>query len=367
MHRSKRVLGWTTRRRALIGLAALGALALLAGCETCSYYRQAIVGQYRIVAHRRPIDAVLADAQTPPSLQDKLRLVLRLRAFAETDLKLPANGHYLRYTEVGRRYVVWNVHAAPPFSLEPETWWYPVVGRLEYRGYFSERDARRYAGKLERKGLEVYVEGVEAYSTLGWFRDPVLSTFIHYEEAMLAETLFHELAHQKLFVGGDTDFDEAFATAVGQAGARRWLEHTGDAAALAAYRVALRREEQFVRLVTAARRKLEAAYTNSPCPPAAGCRQAKEQIVAQLRRDYAELRSQWGGYAGYDAWFAQPLNNPQLNTVATYYDWVPAFQRLLRDSGGDLEPFYRAAKALAKRPKTERDRRLAELGRVKPD
>jgi predicted aminopeptidase len=237
---------------------------------------------------------------------------------------------------------------------------------LEYRGYFSERDAQRYAGKLERKGLDVYVEGVEAYSTLGWFRDPVLSTFIHYEEAVLAETLFHELAHQKLFVGSDTDFDEAFATAVGQEGARRWLEHTGNPDALTAYQVALRREEQFVGLVTAARQKLEAAYTNSPSPPNFACRQAKEQIVAQLRRDYAELKKQWGGYAGYDTWFAQPLNNAQLNTIATYYDWVPAFQRLLRESGGNLEKFYGVAKTVAKCSKPERHRRLAELGRAKP-
>ncbi len=367
MHRSNRFLSWTTRRRALIVLAGLGALTLLVGCETCSYYRQAIVGQYRIVAHRRPIDQVLADARTPAALKDKLRLVLRLREFAERDLKLPASGHYLRYVDLGRRYVVWNVHAAPPCSLEPKTWWYPVVGSLEYRGYFSERDARRYAGKLERKGLDVYVEGVEAYSTLGWFRDPVLSTFIHYEDALLAETLFHELAHQRLFVGSDTDFDEAFATAVGQEGARRWLEHVGNPEALAAYRVALRREEEFVSLVTAARQKLEAVYTNNPCPPAPTCRQAKELIIAQLRRDYAELRTKWGGYAGYDTWFAQSLNNAQLNTVATYYDWVPAFQRLLRDNGGDLEKFYRAAKILAKRPKAERHQRLAELAAAKPD
>ena len=360
-------MSWAKHRRAWIVLAGLGALTLLVGCETCSYYRQAVVGQYRIVAHRRPIDQVLADAQTSVSLKDKLRLVLRLREFAETDLKLPANGHYLRYADVGRRYVVWNVHAAPPFSLDPKSWWYPVVGSLEYRGYFSERDARRYAGKLERKGFDVYVEGVEAYSTLGWFRDPVLSTFIHYEEALLAETLFHELAHQKLFVGGDTDFDEAFATAVGQEGARRWLETTGKPETLAAYRVVLRREEQFVSLVTTARLRLEAAYTNNPCPPAPACRQAKEQIIAQLRRDYAELKQEWGGYSGYDAWFAQPLNNAQLNTIATYYDWVPAFQRLLRDNGGNLVKFYGAAKALAKRSKADRDRRLAELAAARPD
>jgi predicted aminopeptidase len=356
-------------RRVLL-LMAVGAVALVAGCETCSFYRQAIVGQYRIVAARRPIDKVLADPQTSTNLSQKLRLVLRLREFAEKDLKLPANGHYLRYADVGRRYVVWNVHAAPPFSLEAKTWWYPFVGSLEYRGYFAEKDARRYGGKLEHKGLDVYVEGVEAYSTLGWFRDPVLNTFIHHDEAELAETIFHELAHQKVFVGGDTDFDEAFATAVGQEATRCWLLASGDTNALESYGARQRREVQFVQLVTMSRQKLEAVFTNSPCseksrqlaplsPPA--CQQAKQQITAQLRRDYGALKALWGGFAGYDPWFEQPLNNAQLNTIATYYDWVPAFQRLLRDSGDDLERFYAAVKALAKRPKKERARRLTEL------
>jgi predicted aminopeptidase len=340
---------------------------VLTGCETCAYYRQAIVGQYRIVAARRPIDQVLADPQTPTNLSQKLRLVLQLREFAENALKLPANGHYLRYADVGRRYVVWNVHAAPACSLDQKSWWYPIVGRLEYRGYFLEQDAQHYANKLERRGLDVYVEGVEAYSTLGWFRDPVLNTFIHHDDAALAETLFHELAHQKVFVSGDTDFDEAFATAVGQEATRRWLRARGDLHALAAYLDAQRREVQFVQLVTTARQKLEALYTNSLCSEKGrragllfplACQDAKRQIIDGLRRDHGELKAQWGGFAGYDRWFEQPLNNAQLNTVATYYEWVPAFQRLLRDSGDDLERFYATVKALAKRPKKERDRRL---------
>lgn len=353
-------------------MAVLGA-TLGSGCSTCSFYRQAVVGQYRIVVNRRPIDKVLADPQAPSELKDKLRLALRLRAFAATNLGLPVNGHYERYVEVGRRYVVWNVSAAPPFSLEAKTWWYPFVGRLEYRGYFSEAGATRYARKLEQRGWEVFIEGVEAYSTLGWFRDPVLSTFIHQRETALAETLFHELAHQRVFVGGDTDFDEAFATTVGTEGVRRWLRARGDASAMEEYRVAGQRHQDFVRLVTAARQQLRRAYgeevpaekaRGAKAPTPAGLPQTKAQILSDLRRDYAALKRQWGGYAGYDEWFAGPLNNAQLNTVATYYDWVPAFQHLLRQHDGDLVQFYQAVDQLARLSKKQRQRRMADLLRA---
>src|SRR5262245_50615476 len=194
------------------------ALASGVGCETASYYGQAIGGQWEIVRGGETSAILLADADTPEALKGKLRVVLQLREFAEKELKLPVDGHYECYADLGRRYVVWNVHGAPEFSLEPKSWWYPVVGRLKYRGYFSEAKAQRYARQLEAEGLDVYVAGVEAYSTLGWFKDPVLNTFLNHDEVDVAETLFHELAHQRLFVRGDTDFDEAFATAVAQEG-----------------------------------------------------------------------------------------------------------------------------------------------------
>ena len=213
------------------------ALALGSGCKTAAYYGQAARGQWQILAGREPIGKLLADEKTPEKLQRQLRLVLQLREFAERELKLPVDGHYERYVDVGRPFVVWNVQATPEFSLRPRTWWYPIVGRVKYRGFFSEADARAYAATLA--GQDVYVEGVRAYSTLGWFKDPVLNTFVNHEELDLAQLLFHELGHQRLFVSGDTDFNEAFATAVGEEGVRRWLQIAGRSADWEQYRVAL--------------------------------------------------------------------------------------------------------------------------------
>jgi predicted aminopeptidase len=261
--------------------------------------------------------------------------------------------------------VVWNVYAAPEFSLKPKTWWYPVVGSLKYRGYFFEQDARRYAKKLAGKGFDTYVDGVEAYSTLGWFKDPVLNTFIHHSESELADIIFHEFAHQCLFVRGDTDFNEAFANAVAQEGVRRWLLASGDFAPYEQYQITLKRNEQFVKLIQTTRRELESFYcneksqtpTNTPVS-VADKRQSKEIIFVQLRRNYEELKKQWDGFAGYDNWFTQSLNNAQLNTVATYYDLVPAFQHLLQQSAGDLNEFYREVRIVSKLPKVERHRKL---------
>jgi predicted aminopeptidase len=216
--------------------------ALISGCHTASYYQQAASGQLEILSKREPIAELLADSQTRPALRDKLQLVLDLREFAEHELRLKTDGHYLLYADLGRRFVVWNVYAAPEFSLEPKKWWYPVVGSLKYRGFFSEEDAKRYGADMAKQGYDVYVGGVDAYSTLGWFKDPVLNTFIHHSPPELAELLFHELAHQRVFAKGDTDFNEAFATAVGEEGVRRWIAAHGDAEMRAQYEVALRRK-----------------------------------------------------------------------------------------------------------------------------
>ena len=359
-------------RLTLIGLAASWFALLLCGCESVGYYRQAIHGQYQILARRQPIAVLLADPATPASLREKLQAVLEIRQFAEQQLKLPANGHYLRYADLHRRYVVWNVHAAPEFSLQPKTWWYPVVGRLDYRGYFSETAARRYAAKLERKGFDAYVEGVEAYSTLGWFRDPVLNTFIERQKPELAEILFHELAHQRVFAPGDTDFNEAFATAVAEEGVARWLRAASDPAASGNHQIGLQRNAQFVRLIMATRGALEAVYgadrsgrgsssKNLHDQERSRKRSQKAEAIARLRQDYERLKAQWGDYTGYDHWIAHSLNNAQLNTVAIYYHWVPAFHRILEQSGGDLDQFYKEVKGLAKLAKAERHRKLNRL------
>lgn len=354
-----------------LGLSLI-ALGLGSGCQTAAYYSQAARGQWQILAGREPVGKLLADEKTPEELRRQLRLVLRLREFAERELKLPVDGHYERYVDVGRPFVVWNVQATPEFSLRPRTWWYPIVGRVKYRGFFAEADARAYAATLP--GQDVYVEGVRAYSTLGWFKDPVLNTFVNHEELDLAQLLFHELGHQRLFVSGDTDFNEAFATAVGEEGVRRWLQVAGRSADWEQYRVALARQDQFVRLVQGARAELRKLYgeTGAESASARGAvalaaaraaelRRGKTEIIAQLRRDYEALKISWSGYGGYDRWFARPLNHAQLNTVATYHDLVPAFQELLQACGGDLAKFYDAAAKCGKLAQAERLSQLRKL------
>ena len=344
---------------------------LACGCNTVGYYGQAIRGQHELWTRQKSIHALLESPATPAPLKERLSLVLRLREFAEKELHLPANGHYLHYADLERRFVVWNVYAAPEFSLTPKSWWYPVVGRLDYRGYFSERKARDYAAALEQKGFDVYVGGVTAYSTLGWFHDPVLNTFIHEGDADLAELLFHELAHQRLFLPGDTEFNEAFATAVAEEGVRRWMESRNDVAALEKYRVQARRTEQFVTLVANARQQLALLYTSSPgvqitssrdtTAQSITLRAGKQKALRELREGYAQLKAKWGGSIAYDEWFRRSLNNAQLNTVDAYYHLVPTFQRVLREKAGNLEMFYAAIESLRKLDKPARRARLTAL------
>jgi predicted aminopeptidase len=358
----------------LVAPALLLAVLAMSGCQTFSFYRQAAQGQYQIIARQQKITKLLADTQTPAPLKAKLQLVQNLRAFARAELKLPVNGHYQKYADLQRPFVVWNVEAAPEFSLEAKSWWYPFVGSLDYRGYFSEADATNYAARLEQKGYDVYVGGVEAYSTLGWFKDPVLNTFISNPESDLAETLFHELGHQRVFAPGDTDFNEAFATTVGQEGARRWLRAQGDTNALATYLAELRRTDEFAHLIARTRGRLAALYGDQPAEGGSfqaaeesrafapeQLRRQKQFILDRLRQEYAQLKAQWAGDSRYDEWFAHGVNNAKLNSVAAYYDLVPGFERLLELNGGDLEKFYQAADQLARAPKEARAERLRTL------
>ena len=370
MLRARRMTNWGR------GLAhATGTLVLVlvaCGCQTAQFYRQAIVGQSQILKQRHPIKELLREPSTSDELKAKFELILRLRDFARSELKLPIAKHYLSYVDLGRPFAVWNVHAAPEASLEPKKWWYPVVGSLKYRGYFAEKDARQYGAQLAAKGNDVYVEGVEAFSTLGWFSDPVLNTFIHHPEPGLAEILFHELAHQRLFLNGDTDFNEAFATAVEEEGVRRWLLACHGPARYERYQVALAKQWQFVAVIMRARTRLEDLYGASAHPgvsPGTATRSAppwmkeeKARILSDARDDYERLKRSWGGDASYDDWFAQPLNNAQMNTVAVYYELVPGFQALLREQAGDLEAFYRAVSGLRKLSKEARHRFLKERG-----
>jgi predicted aminopeptidase len=343
------------RRKKWFLVLPVALLIVLPGCQSFGFYGQAIKGQCQIYFRQRPIKTALADANVSSETKEKLGLVLQLREFAEKELSLKANGHYLKYADLNRRFVVWNVNAAPEFSLEPKRWWYPVVGRLKYRGYFSEKLARKYGAALAKEGYDVFVGGVEAYSTLGWFRDPVLNTFIQHSPADVAEIIFHELSHQRVFASGDTDFNEAFATAVAEEGVRRWLQAISTTNALQEYLASQQRNEQFVRIVEDAREQLKKVYGEpgeaKGAPVVASDaikREQKEHVIAELKSRYAALKADWGGSSEFDGWFARPVNNAQLNTIATYYDLVPAFRRLLQAHHGNLEEFFQACDRLAK-------------------
>jgi predicted aminopeptidase len=341
---------------ALLPVLLLG--LVMSGCTTIGYYTQAVHGEYRILTSRQPLEKVIANSHTPANVKEKLQLVRQLRTFAGTELKLPVDDSYNKYVDVQRKYVVWDVQAAPEFSLEPKTWKYPFVGRLAYRGFFSEKSARDAGSRLAKQGFDVYVDGVEAFSTLGWFKDPLLSTFMDDTEPELAELLFHELAHKRVFASGDTDFNEAFATTVGQEGARRWLRSKGESTLLEKYEMALARDRQFVNLIMATRARLAKLYAQ---PSSTQMRREKQHAFDDLRQQYSELKASWGGYAGYDDWFSHDLNNAKLNTVANYYDYVPGFQRLLESNGGDLGKFYVAAERLSKEPLDKRHQKLRNV------
>ncbi|MDO8270959.1 MAG: aminopeptidase [Gammaproteobacteria bacterium] len=354
-------------RRPLLTLGfALLVLGLISGCESISYYGQAAQGQMSLLLAREPIAERLTQHSLPDAERRKLQLVLDARVFAEQTLLLDAGDSYLSYVELERPFVLWNVFAAPEFSTSPVNWCYPIAGCVSYRGYFAETAARRAAARLTEDGFDVYSGGVDAYSTLGWFADPLTSSVLRRSEHGLVALLFHELAHRRVYVPGDTTFNESFATFVEQEGLRRWLQANSQAGSQAglkesvAQQIALEdsTQAQFVALVTGYRDRLTALYAESLEPMQMRAR--KEAIQQELRDEYAVLRQQWG-YAGYDRWFAGPLNNAQLATVASYNDLVPAFAALLEEVGGDLEQFYERVMTLVELPEAERREVLESL------
>ncbi len=326
------------------------------GCESVRYYSHVASGQLQIVNHRQSIKRLIADPQTDPVLTHKLKRILEIREFAENDLSLPVDDNYLNYVDLKRPYVAWNVNAAPEFSLAPKTWYYPIVGHASYRGYFSQEKATAFADQLRNEGLDVYVGGVTAYSTLGWFSDPVFNTIIRGSDEAAAALIFHELAHQILYVPDDTTFNESFATAVEQEGLRRWMDSNGNQTGYREYLERRQRREAFIALITKYRQILEELYQKDLEQQV--MRRRKASVISSLKNEYGTLKSFWGGYAGYDAWFSDQLNNAKLNSVGAYYDLVPAFSRLLNDQDGNLEAFYEKCRSLADLTPPERIKRL---------
>ena len=336
---------------------------LCCSCESTRYYGQLVSGQISILSNRQPIDRMLSDPQTPQKLKSQLTDLLEVREFASQHLHLPVEDHYLTFVDLDRPYVLWNVYAAPEFALTPKTWRYPIIGQAAYRGYFSIDDARRKAKHLEQRQFDVYIGGVTAYSTLGWFDDAVLSTILYRDRIGIAALIFHELAHQLVFVKGDTAFNESFATSVEQEGLRRWLQKKDQAHIYEQYLQARLRQREFIGLITGYRKRLSGLYrTELPDPIK---RYRKSLLFDQMRTDYHQLKQGWNHYAGYDQWFGPPLNNAKLASVAVYHDFVPAFKELLHRHDNKLKPFYAACHELAELPKTDRHQKLIELSQSK--
>ncbi len=285
--------------------------------------------------------------------------MLVIREFASRELALPDNDSYRRYADLGRPFVLWNVFAAPEFSVAPVQSCFPFAGCVSYRGFYSEEAAQRHAAELTRQGDDVYVGGVSAYSTLGWFSDPVLSTFIQYPEPEVARIVFHELAHQEVYVKGDTVFNESFAATVEEEGLRRWLEREGTPAQRAAYADSRRRRSEFAALVL----KYRAQFADFYARPllADEKREGKRRLFEEMNGEYGALKASWDGFAGFDRLLAPGMNNAFLVSIASYSELVPAFRALLAQKKGDLPGFYREVRGLAKLEKAERDARLAAL------
>jgi predicted aminopeptidase len=338
-------------------------LTCLSGCANLGYYWQSVSGHMAVINAAKPVQEWLDDAQTPDATKRRLELTQRIRNYASTELALPDNASYRRYADLKRRAVVWNVVAAPEFSLTLKTWCFAVAGCVTYRGYYSEADAQREADAQKTQGLEVSVYGVPAYSTLGYLNwaggDPLLSTFITYPEGELARLIFHELSHQVLYVQDDTMFNESFATAVERLGGQRWLGEQGAEAARSEYGQYDKRRTQFRALTLATRKKLEAIYQlNQPVAQQNRVQAAmKKEAMQEFKANYETLKTQWGGYAGYDPWVAR-ANNASFGALAAYDELVPQFEALFAKQGS-WQKFYDACKVMAALPKAERRAALA--------
>jgi predicted aminopeptidase len=345
--------------RSAIFVFLLGIIAVVGGCSSLRYYSQSAGGQMEIISKRRPITDVIADPATTPSLRKKLQTVLLIRDFASRELGLPDNQSYRGYTDLQRPYVVWNVFAADEFSLKPREWCFPVAGCVGYKGFFAEAEANAFAEQQKQNGADVFIGNVPAYSTLGYFDDPVLNTFIYYPDAELARLIFHELAHQTAYVKDDSEFNESFATAVEKEGLRRWLVKHGDVTQEKNIASGELRKNEFNLLLTEARQKLESLYSTDL--DATSKRTRKQEIFSALLRDYEQKKSAWGDYKGYDRWVNASSNNAVIAAFSIYTQSEPAFSALLSAQGNDLPKFYAAVKEIARQEKSARMAKLASF------
>ncbi|WP_299869676.1 aminopeptidase [uncultured Hoeflea sp.] len=336
----------------------MGLTSALSGCIAPSYYAESLGGHLKIMAARQPVAKLIDDPSTSDPLRARMTSASAIRQFAIDELALPDNKSYRSYVDIGRDYVTLAVFAAPEFSLTPRVWCFPVFGCVPYRGFFSRESATKSAEKLNRQGLDVHITGVTAYSTLGWSSDPLLSTMFRSDETHLAALVFHELAHQRVYVDDDSAFNEAFAVVVERTGVRAWLRATGNAAALRRYEANLKRHAEFLDLLSQTRMELRDLYSGTKTT--AQKRAAKSGAIDRLRKRHRQVRdTRWNGYRGYDAWIDAPINNAKLAATAVYNDQVPAFMRLFELCSGDYERFYAAVRSIGALDRADRPGALA--------
>ncbi len=334
----------------LIRCLIIAACILLSGCSQLGYLVQAARGQLEITFSREPIDEVLAGNRAAPETRERLELVKRIRQFAIEELDLPENSSYTTYSELGRRHVIWNVVAAPPYDLTLKTWCYPITGCISYRGYFSKKKAGSYQESLIREGYDTDLYGVAAYSTLGWLSDPVLDTFLFYPDYALAGLIFHELAHQVLYVKDDSAFNEAFATAVEQEGVERWMRAEGNTGQIFQYRSAKKKNARIIELILDYRERLGNVYENSSERELA---EEKARVLGEMTGAYQSLSESGSGTRFWDQWFEEGVNNARLGGIATYHRLVPAFRAVLSKSES-MAMFYKTVADQGKMPIAER-------------
>lgn len=332
-------------------LALLIYIVALTGCSSLDYYWQAISGHFEIKRREQPVSDLLQQPDLDPLLRQKLQLAQQARQFATAQLALPDNGSFSQYADLQRPFVTWNVVATPEFSVDPKQWCFLVAGCFNYRGYFHKEDAQGLAKQLQQEGYDVAISGAWAYSTLGWFDDPLLNTMLRDDESEVIGTLFHELAHQQVYIDDDSSFNEAFATAVEQEGLRRWYAQTGEPARYHDYLQRKQQRNEIFALLRESRAQLRNLFATNM--ETAQMRQQKQALFAQMKNHYQLWRRQHN-YAGYDRWMEQELNNAHLALIATYMDKVPAFLALLDSVKGDLPSFYQEAKRLGELPAGQR-------------
>jgi predicted aminopeptidase len=332
---------------------------LLGGCAELGYYAHTIGGQLDVLSRRQPIDDLIAADETDPALKQQLQQVKSMRRFAVEQLSLPDSGSYSDFVELDRSHVLWNVFATPEFSLTAKQWCYPFFGCVSYRTFFDRDMAQRYADELEAEGYDASVGAVATYSTLGWFDDPLYSTMLRYSEAELAGFIFHELAHERLYIRDDTEFNESFAMSVQLEGMQRWLVYRQQAGSFNEYYRDIQRDEEFVVLIMRTRQRLQQLYASSI--PAAQMREQKSRLFLQLREEFADLRRQWHGYDAYDSWFQRRLNNAALAPIGTYHGLVPYFRALLEHNDGHLSDFMQQVEEIGQLPLPQRHERIKQF------